>query len=269
MPSSFPRQCHRSISAAARNLFTSTSNISKLISNLEEELGYTIFNRTANGLVPTAPGREFIMHATTILKEYGENEHLRDTYNSKKLSIENFTSSYCSNAFADLAVVAGTSTDDSNSEHHFRHKGITLKKIGEVPTVMYIAKVHPLLAKYENDSDILHAAYHYPYIEYNDDMLLSPHPIRPYINTENVIKINERDWRYKIIKMTNGFASGTVLPSDVKIYDWLREITIPQGELSFFLAWRNGEEQSPMCKEFTDILTSKLKKDGRYCESLK
>lgn len=301
MPSSFPRQCHRSISAAARNLFTSTSNISKLISNLEEELGYTIFNRTANGLVPTAPGREFIMHATTILKEYGENEHLRDTYNSKKLSIESFTSSYCSNAFAelafnhfgenihieynnttsndavnllmnyqcDLAVVAGTCTDDSNSEHHFRHKGITLKKIGEVPTVMYIAKVHPLLAKYENDSDILHAAYHYPCIEYNDDMFLSPHPIRPYINTENVIKINERDWRYKIIKMTNGFASGTVLPSDVKIYDWLREITIPQGELSFFLAWRNGEEQSPMCKEFTDILTSKLKKDGRYCESLK
>lgn len=296
-------ECSRtaSISAAARNLFTSTSNISKLIANLEDELGYTIFNRTANGLIPTAPGREFIVHASTILKECGEIERLRDTYDSKKLSIASFTSSYCSNAYAelafnhlgenihieynnttsgnavnlllnyqcDLAVVAGISREDSSFEHRFRHKGLTLFKIGEVPTVMYISKMHPILSKYESDADILHAIYHYPYIEYNDDMFLSPHPIRPYINPENIIKINERDWRYKIIKMTNGFASGTALPSNVNSYDWLKEITLPDGRLSFFLAWRKGEEHNPMCNEFIDILAARLKKDGRYCETLK
>ncbi len=296
-------ECSRtgSISTAARNLFTSTSNISKLIKNLEDELGYTIFNRTAGGLIPTEPGRELIIHASTILKECGEIEHLRDTYDSKKFSLASVTSSYSCNAFSelafnhvgenihiqynnttsndainllmnfqcDLAIVAGVSGQDLNTEHMLRHKGIRILKVAEIPTVMYISCIHPILSKYTNDNDILHAVFHYPYIEYNDDMFLSPHPIRPYINPENIIKINERDWRYKIIKMTNGFASGTSLPSDVNSYDWLKEITIPNGEVSFYLAWRNGEEHNPMCCEFIELLKKKIKKDNRYCETLR
>ena len=42
-----------SFSAAGKQCFTSQSNISKSINNLENEFGYKLFHRTKEGVVPT------------------------------------------------------------------------------------------------------------------------------------------------------------------------------------------------------------------------
>lgn len=59
-----------SVSKAAKNLFLSPSSVSVAITGLEEELGYPVFARTAQGLVPTAEGQKVLRYANRILENY-------------------------------------------------------------------------------------------------------------------------------------------------------------------------------------------------------
>lgn len=59
-----------SISQAAKNLFLTPSSVSVAITNLEEELGYPVFVRTAQGLIPTMEGEKVLKYAGRILENY-------------------------------------------------------------------------------------------------------------------------------------------------------------------------------------------------------
>lgn len=65
-------EIHRtgSVAAAAKALYLVPSSLSIAISNLEQELGYKIFDRTRNGMVPTPEGLEVIHHANRIYSSY-------------------------------------------------------------------------------------------------------------------------------------------------------------------------------------------------------
>lgn len=60
-----------SMSRAAKNLFVSHSSVSNSVAALEEELGFPIFERNYQGVVPTARGHEVLEHAAQVC------EHLR------------------------------------------------------------------------------------------------------------------------------------------------------------------------------------------------
>ena len=49
-----------SISKAAENLYMGQPNLSRAVRELEEEVGITIFNRTARGITVTAEGEELL-----------------------------------------------------------------------------------------------------------------------------------------------------------------------------------------------------------------
>ena len=59
-----------SVSAAARKLFVGQPSISLSISSLEKELGYPVFLRLKDGVIPTARGREVINQAARICESY-------------------------------------------------------------------------------------------------------------------------------------------------------------------------------------------------------
>ena len=60
----------RSVSKAAKKLYLSPSSVSVAVSNLEEELGYPVFVRSQNGLLPTAQGEKVLEYAKRILDTY-------------------------------------------------------------------------------------------------------------------------------------------------------------------------------------------------------
>lgn len=64
-------KCH-SITIAAENLHMSQPNLSRALRELENALGFPIFNRTPRGIVPTAKGEEFLHYAGSILKRFDE-----------------------------------------------------------------------------------------------------------------------------------------------------------------------------------------------------
>lgn len=59
-----------SVSQAAKKLFVGQSSVSLSISSLEKELGYPVFVRAKNGVVPTPRGREVINQAARICESY-------------------------------------------------------------------------------------------------------------------------------------------------------------------------------------------------------
>lgn len=57
-----------SMSKASKNLFLTQPNLSSSIKNLEDELGFKIFERLPRGVVVTSQGAEFLKYAESIYK---------------------------------------------------------------------------------------------------------------------------------------------------------------------------------------------------------
>jgi len=65
-----------SISQAAANLYIGQPNLSRVLRDVEESVGFQIFERTRRGAVPTEKGHTFLQHARNILRELEFMENL-------------------------------------------------------------------------------------------------------------------------------------------------------------------------------------------------
>ena len=74
-----------SISQAAQNLYMAQPNLSKAIRELEKELGFPIFKRTAKGVRSTEAGTEFLYHARQIMEQVGAVERISQRIGTDKL----------------------------------------------------------------------------------------------------------------------------------------------------------------------------------------
>ncbi len=59
----------RSISQAAENLYIGQPNLSRILREMEQDVGFPIFIRTTHGVRPTERGEVFLQHAHNILRE--------------------------------------------------------------------------------------------------------------------------------------------------------------------------------------------------------
>ncbi len=91
-----------SLNKAAETLLIAQPNISRSIKELEADLGITIFNRSAKGMVLTPSGEEFINYAQSILKQIEEVELLyrQGSPKKQKFSVSVPRACYISDAFA-------------------------------------------------------------------------------------------------------------------------------------------------------------------------
>ena len=71
---------HRSITGAAQELFISQPSLSESLNKVEQEFGRTIFDRTQEGLIPTAFGLRYLETARNILNRYKRLEADLDEY---------------------------------------------------------------------------------------------------------------------------------------------------------------------------------------------
>lgn len=65
-----------SVTKAAANLFMGQPNLSKAIKEVENEIGITVFRRSAKGVYPTPEGAKFLARAKAVLDEMGKLEAL-------------------------------------------------------------------------------------------------------------------------------------------------------------------------------------------------
>ena len=94
-----------SLNKAAESLLVAQPNVSRSIKELEGDLGITIFNRSAKGMVLTPEGEEFIGFAKNILKQIDDVEKLykKGAPKKQKFSISVPRACYISDAFAEFS----------------------------------------------------------------------------------------------------------------------------------------------------------------------
>lgn len=71
-----------SITQAASNLYMSQPTLSKAIKDMEESIGFSVFKRSAKGMIPTQRGLEFLDHAKKIASQVKKMEQSLQSYDA-------------------------------------------------------------------------------------------------------------------------------------------------------------------------------------------
>lgn len=93
------------LNSAAKKLFIAQPNLSRAIKELEAEMGITIFERRAKGMVLTPEGERFITYGSKILKQIDEVDKMFKGGGEKKNSFSVVVprASYISHAFSEFS----------------------------------------------------------------------------------------------------------------------------------------------------------------------
>ena len=92
----------RSISRAAERLFISQPSLSKAIREMEDSLGYAVFERSPKGVIPTPEGEKLLISARRIVAELEKMESIRTPDQADTLSLR-FSLPRCSYLAAGFA----------------------------------------------------------------------------------------------------------------------------------------------------------------------
>ena len=98
-----------SLNKAAESLMIAQPNISRAIKELEADLGITLFQRSAKGMVLTLDGEEFMDYARDILNRIDKLEHSyrNGSHKKHKFSISVPRACYISSAIAEFSKNLG------------------------------------------------------------------------------------------------------------------------------------------------------------------
>lgn len=191
-----------SLNKAAESLMVAQPNISRSIKELEADLGITIFQRSAKGMVLTPDGEEFMDYARDILHRIDKIEQsYRDgSHKKRKFSISVPRASYISEAMAEFSKSIGSAPaeiyyKETNSkktikkllENEYKlgiirysesydkyyktmleEKGLACELVAEFSYVLILSRDNPLASKesitYDDLSDYIEIAHADPYV---------------------------------------------------------------------------------------------------------
>ena len=191
-----------SLNKAAETLMIAQPNISRSIKELEADLGITIFQRSAKGMVLTPDGEEFVDYARDILHRIDKIEQsYRDgSHKKRKFSISVPRACYISAAMAEfsknigdtpvevyyketnskktikklleneykLGIIRYSENYDKYYKDMLEEKGLSYELVAEFSYVLLMSRDNPLATKetitYEDLSDYIEIAHADPYV---------------------------------------------------------------------------------------------------------
>lgn len=168
-----------SVTKAAKRLYVSYPSISIAISNLEKELGFPLFHRSATGLVPTEAGEMVLQHATRICQSYAllgkvskENRHTlrinagdyppicnafvrlwKETRDKEDLTLElsacgsDLLFQKMQNGELELSLIMSMNYGQAALEKQMNKLNLHYELLKTIPVVICVSKNHPLAEK--------------------------------------------------------------------------------------------------------------------------
>jgi DNA-binding transcriptional LysR family regulator len=191
-----------SLNKAAETLMIAQPNISRSIKELEADLGITIFQRSAKGMVLTPDGEEFLDYARDVLSRIDKLERsYRDgSHKKRKFSISLPRACYISSAIAEFSKTIGDAPAEiyyketnskktvhmllenecklgiiryaENYDKHYKsmldEKGLVGELVAEFSYMLIMSREHPLASKdtitYDDLSSYIEIAHADPYV---------------------------------------------------------------------------------------------------------
>lgn len=282
-----------SINKAAKDLYISQPRLSQSIKNVEAELGYQIFNRLPQGIVPTAKGQLFLSHCETILLEFKKAQMLADEKSFRSFHLAAGSLYIFMDAFVRLcadyqddealdlrichknsagieeAVYRGTSQlgilllreDETPSFlQSAARKDLTAVPIRHIGNVLTLRRDHPVLKEQPVD---LKKLYNYPFVDYMNrevSTLLSK-KAGELINPERMILIDEREMRHMVVSRTNAFGIGCSLAKDILEHYKLTAIPLDTPGFQIVAIYRSQAELPEEGKKYLEYVEQVLKEN--------
>lgn len=191
-----------SLNKAAETLMIAQPNISRSIKELEADLGITIFQRSAKGMVLTPDGEEFMDYARDILHRIDkiEQSYKDGSHKKRKFSISVPRACYISAAMAEfsknigdapveifyketnskktikklleneykLGIIRYSDNYDKYYKSMLEEKGLSYELVAEFSYVLIMSKDNPLASKetiaYDDLSNYVEIAHADPYV---------------------------------------------------------------------------------------------------------
>ncbi len=283
-----------SLSRASDSLLIAQPNISRSIKELENDLGITIFERTAKGMVLTHEGEIFINYAKGILGQIEEVEKLykENSPGKQRFSISVPRASYISEAFTQftkeltgdpaeifynetnsqraienilsndykLGIIRYAANHDSSFKAMLDEKGLNYELVTQFVYVLAMSADSPLAAKDEitlSDLDELIEISH-------ADPYVPSLPLAKVLKEEQATKSNrkiflfERATQFDLLgENPNTFMWVSPMPPQLlKRYNLVQRHCADNHRMyKDMLIYRNGYSLSPLDKQFITILT--------------
>ena len=282
-----------SLSKASETLLIAQPNISRSIKELENDLGITIFERSAKGMFLTHDGEVFMNYAKSIISqiEAVEKFYKESTPDKLRFSISVPRASYISEAFAQfskrinssscevfynetnsrraienilsndygLGIIRYAANHDESFKTMLEEKGLNYELVTQFTYQLIMSKSHPLA---ERESISLNDLKDYIEIAHAD-------PYVPSLTLSKVLKeeqatggdrkiyVFERASQFELLSENNETFMW-ISPVPTKMLERYNLIQRPCAEndrlYKDMLIYRNGYTLSPLDKEFITIL---------------
>ena len=227
-----------SMNEAAKKLYISQPSLSGAIKELEKELGFEIFLRSAKGMLMTSDGEEFLGYARQVNDQFELlSDHYLDKKSRKKFSVSMQHYSFAVEAFVEVVKQYGmdkfefavyeTRTDEvienvknfkselgilyvNDFNEKVIHKllqnnSLEFKELFTCDTFVYLADKHPLANKKELSIEELSD---YPVLSFDQgksgSLFLAEEQLSTY-DYDKVIKGNDRATMLNLMVGLNGY----------------------------------------------------------------
>ena len=287
-----------SISKAAETLFTSVSNLSKTLKALEDELGFQIFVRDNNGVIPTERGERFLSYAAALMEQYDQISNLDPRGMRCQFSCSCNPIPSCFSAFQELcrryqqesinfklqqapmaeclervskyksqiAVVVVPPHSEAAAQELFKQYHVSAALMAMVCVNVNLREGHPLLADYKKghffDFRLLRD---YPFVNYIylEEGLPRPLPLAYGmidINPQKTILLNSMEWKTQMITNTDAFGIGIEGPPEFAAFNKWVCIPIPGCVAKIYRIKPANAGLNAEAKEYLAILQNDLER---------
>lgn len=279
-----------SMSKAARNLFVSHSSVSNSVAALEEELGFPVFERNFQGVVPTPQGCEVLEHAAQVcehlrrmregtvphsrririetthfyccsdamlrlLEECREQDDLRfyhETYHTSKTAMDKL-------ATFDLDLVVHSCM--SNFLHEFKkdvaQRGLQWTHLGILPGVIKVGRGHrlynkPDLTPRDFKDEVL--------VDAPQSVISNSSAMKALIgfDPDRALLLTTREYRCEAVSKGLGFSIGRKAPEYIDRQYGFRNVLLPEIQHHMFYITNPARPLCPELQRYIALLREEL-----------
>ena len=279
------------ISRAAQELFISQPSLTNSIKELENEIQFTIFERTNKGVIVSARGSEFLGYARQVLQQYGllEERFLKQSGASPRFSVSTQHYPFAVKAFvevikrfdsahydfmlretqtyeiiddvsrmkSEIGILYKSKANGPIIDKLLRQYSLSFEELFTLTPRVFISSMHPLAKK---DALTLEELSEYPYLSFeqgeHNSFYYSEEILSEYIRPKN-IKISDRATLSNLLIGLDGYTIGTgIINEDLNGKDIISKPLISDEEIRIGIITRNNVRLSLYAETYTEILKS-------------
>ncbi|MCR4658108.1 MAG: LysR family transcriptional regulator [Lachnospiraceae bacterium] len=278
----------RSISRAAASMFISQPTASNMLGSLEKELGYTLFTRTRNGIIPTNEGNEFIEYAIAIEKWLKAISQISKPLKRIDFRIASLKFDFCEKAFeelcekyianenavdlalqivnnsedalkmveggiVDMAVVLGRKKTYESDIRNATKKHFETALIGEFPLELTCSRSHPIIQDGKIVYELLGKYPCFCSISASQMESYIPYFLMKYdVEIQSRIEIEPGEARYRLMQKINGYLISVPLPEEIRAAYDFRSVRIKDSDMTVFAIYCRNLLKEELINEYID-----------------